>query len=440
MVTALTALAVAAAVAWSVSPLTVTCLAILWLMCRRAVRDLTGRERQWVIGVLTFAVVGRVAVVAVMLLVTNPLREQFYSFSPDGRFAIVRSLIALNEWSGVEIGAFYRLSLFDPYGGRAFYRWLAMLQWFFGPSPFALVLVSVCALIAAALLLYSLVRRRLGARAALVGLVVLLFWPTWFAWSVSMLKEATILLFGALIVWGGVKAVGHERRWFLAAVAIVVSVTSLIALRDGVAVIPVAGTALGLAGALAMRRSVTAIAAIVVCTIALAFAATRPSAQAFVAYQVRAAASRHVGHVASSGYDYRIVDQRFYSGWPEAPWTMQFDEGVRFLVRAAAAFILVPLPWQLPPAQALVFLPVQIAWYLLVALAFSGFWRGIRSAPHLAMVLAGCCVAGLAVIAPNSGNVGTLIRHRDMIVPFLVWLSAAGAARLVEGGRTHGMD
>jgi len=31
------------------------------------------------------------------------------------------------------------------------------------------------------------------------------------------------------------------------------------------------------------------------------------------------------------------------------------------------------------------------------------------------------------IIALSSGNVGTLIRHRDMIVPFVIWLGALGA-------------
>jgi hypothetical protein len=42
-------------------------------------------------------------------------------------------------------------------------------------------------------------------------------------------------------------------------------------------------------------------------------------------------------------------------------------------------------------------------------------------------MFAGLIGAGLAVIAMNSGNVGTMVRHRDTVVPFVVWLSALGA-------------
>ena len=39
----------------------------------------------------------------------------------------------------------------------------------------------------------------------------------------------------------------------------------------------------------------------------------------------------------------------------------------------------------------------------------------------------------LLITFSNSGNIGTLIRHRDIVLPFLAWLSAAGAARIARG-------
>jgi len=34
-------------------------------------------------------------------------------------------------------------------------------------------------------------------------------------------------------------------------------------------------------------------------------------------------------------------------------------------------------------------------------------------------------------VAVTSGNVGTLIRHRGLAVPYLLWLSVLGACQLV---------
>lgn len=41
-------------------------------------------------------------------------------------------------------------------------------------------------------------------------------------------------------------------------------------------------------------------------------------------------------------------------------------------------------------------------------------------------------MVGGVTIALNSGNLGTMVRFRDTIVPFVVWLSARGAISLVN--------
>ena len=47
-------------------------------------------------------------------------------------------------------------------------------------------------------------------------------------------------------------------------------------------------------------------------------------------------------------------------------------------------------------------------------------------------------MAAAALVAVTSGNVGTLIRHRGLALPYLVWLSAAGAAALINPRRPDG--
>ena len=426
------AAAAALGAAWAFSPVSVLAVLVLAALCHWAARGVAGVERRWVIGALASAMAARIIVLVAVFLITNPAREQFHGVIPDGRYAIVRSLIVLNHWTGVEIGPFYRLSIFDSYGGREYYEYLALVQLLFGRAPYAIVLTSVCAFALAAVVMYRLVRPQLGPAIALGGLIVVLYWPTWFVWSVSMLKESLQFLLAAAVVWGSLHVV--KRRTGLIALAVVAAAVAMTAtLRAGVAAIPVAGALLGLLAAAALRRSAAAIALAGATVVFGAVAVSRPAVQTRMAVEVRSAVGRHVGHVRSVGNAYKVADQRFYSDWPQSWTTTHRDEGIRFLIRAAAAFVLVPLPWQMATPAGLAVLPQQLAWYALVALALPGVWFGLRQAPQLTMTLAGCCVAGLVVIAPNSGNIGTLLRHRDMIVPFLAWLSAAGAARIVRG-------
>jgi hypothetical protein len=142
--------------------------------------------------------------------------------------------------------------------------------------------------------------------------------------------------------------------------------------------------------------------------------------------EIESAVNYHVGHIESPGKSYRAADQIFYDAWPLSP-AVSVDAGARFLLRSAAMFVAVPLPSQVVSVSEVVFLPQHFIWCLLVPLACAGGIIGLRRDALLTGMLAGYCLAGMAVIAPYSGNIGTLIRHRDMIVPFMVWLSGLGA-------------
>jgi hypothetical protein len=101
-------------------------------------------------------------------------------------------------------------------------------------------------------------------------------------------------------------------------------------------------------------------------------------------------------------------------------------------------FVLVPLPSHIVSVISLAFVPQQLAWLVLLAFACWGAWIGFRRDALLTGMCIGHCLAAAAVIAPNSGNIGTLIRHRDIIVPLVVWLSGLGAVgALGTISRTH---
>jgi hypothetical protein len=79
----------------------------------------------------------------------------------------------------------------------------------------------------------------------------------------------------------------------------------------------------------------------------------------------------------------------------------------------------------------LLFLPQQMAWYVLVGFAMIGVVEGCRRDALATWLFIGMSTAGAAVIALNEGNIGTMVRHRDSIVPFVACLGAIGATALL---------
>lgn len=423
---------VLAGLAYSLSPLTVLFALLLPLLFWWAARGLDPTDRRRILGLLALATVLRVVVIGVLLLTTNSA-QHYNTFFPDAHYAIARSLWVRNTWLGVAIGPQYRVNMYDPYGATSYSYVLAFIQVLVGPSPYGLNFVSVTAFLAGAIALYRIARESFGRQAAFLALVVLLFWPTTFAWSVSMLKESMQFGLTALLIAFALWAVRSRtvRARVVGAVLALATGYAISTLRSAALGVAVSGVAIGVVAWALTRRRWVAIATAVLLAAGGVAAAGRPSVQQQMLDLVRSAADRQVGYWASSGYGYKTLDQRFYSSGAKATRAMAPDEAVRFLVRAVGAFFTVPLPWQLASRASLVYLPQQCAWYALVLLGIPGVVVGFRRDPLLTWILLACLVAGVAVIAPISGNIGTLVRHRDMVVPALVLLSTAGFASIL---------
>src|ERR1700731_2866673 len=76
-------------------------------------------------------------------------------------------------------------------------------------------------------------------------------------------------------------------------------------------------------------------------------------------------------------------------------------------------------------------MPEQIAWYVLAALVPAGLLLSFRRDVLVTALLISYAAIWSFVIAITSGNVGTLIRHRGMSIPYLVWIGAVGGCELL---------
>jgi hypothetical protein len=61
-----------------------------------------------------------------------------------------------------------------------------------------------------------------------------------------------------------------------------------------------------------------------------------------------------------------------------------------------------------------------------------GLMAALRRDPPLTCVLAAHGALVVLMVALTSGNVGTLIRHRGLALPYFVWFSALAACHLLN--------
>lgn len=403
-------------------------------------RGLGDRERRYVWGVLAVAIAIRVVAVAALFLGTDNNQLVSFFWDGDGAYLKLRALAIRNVWMGVQISPVDLFNAYMPfYGWSSFIYVMAYLQYLIGPAPYGVHLLNVSFFVAAAVMIHRLIRSTYGRAPALLGFGLMLLLPTLIAWSVSALKESLCVFLIAVSLRLAIVATRRAVRMRHRLVGISGLAAAIVAgntVRPGLSVIMVLGLGAGFAASVVVRRAIVAIL-VVLC---LPFVASRlwevPRVQAPIMAQLKSAAAQHRASFFAEGASYQLLDDRFYRAYPENKRPniseMTPDEGLRFAARAPVSFVAFPLPWQISPRVAIVLvtLPQQLVWYMLVFFSCVGVFVGLRRDALVTCMLAGLSLAGAAAVALNNGNIGTMVRFRDLIVPSVVWLSALGATAM----------
>jgi hypothetical protein len=437
------AIGVALGLLYTLSPLTVCFALAMIALLRWSGRGLADVERRWIQGLLLAAIAARVAAIAGLFLATDHARVPFGSFFGDEEYFIKRSLWLRNVALGHAIHRADLIYAFDDYSYTSYLYVLALLQVLFGPAPYGLHLFGASVYLAGAVLLFRLVQRSLGPVTAFGGLALLLFLPSLFAWSISALKEPLYFAIGAGTLVATVRAV-REPRWktrLALTLAIALAAIVMQTIREGGFAIAAGGIVGGLGLAALSLRPRIAWGLVLAAPFIVMSAWRIPDVQIASSRAVRQVAKVHWGHIQTAGYTYKVLDDRLYHDRSSID-SMDRGEALRYLVRAAVAYLTVPLPWKIEGRAALLYVPEQMVWFLMLALAPLGVASGSRRDPLVTWLLVAFALAAAVPVALTSGNVGTLVRHRGLAVPFLAWLSAAGVAELAVrlGRRSSSID
>jgi hypothetical protein len=421
---------------YALSPLTVLFVMAMVVMLHWAVQGIERDERKWLLVLLIGAVVVRVAAVALLFASTNHAQVPFGSFFGDEEYFIKRAIWLRNVGTGLPVHGADLIYAFDEYSATSYLYVIAFVQFLVGTAPYGVHLLGIACHLFGAILLYRVARSSFGRMPSFIGLAIVLLMPTLFAWSISALKDPLFFALSAVTLSGAVNLV-RARLWrhrLMAAGAIALLCVVLATVRQGGGVLVIASIALGFVVAALVIRPRLLLASLVVLPIVIGTIMSRPQIQLRAYNVVQAAAGQHWGHVATPGWVYKLLDDRLYPDRGEI-LDLRAGEALRFLVRAVTGYVTVPLPWEAQSTPALAYLPEQLFWYVLVALFVPGVLCAFRRDALVAALLFGYAMVAALMVAMTSGNVGTLIRHRGLALPYIVWLSAVGACELATAAR-----
>ena len=425
---------VVAGALYTVSPLTAWCIPLALIVLTLAGRGLPVHERRWLNALLVIALALRLAIIGAMFTVNTPLHddESVAMLNGDEAYGLSRALRTRDVLTAAPVTQYDYFVAYDEYGRNSYITMLTAIQMLFGPTPYSMRLLNTICFVVAAILLFRLTRTAFGAPPAFGGLVVLLFLPTLFAWSISLLKEPIYLFVTAVVLTAAVSVVrpGPWRTRTLAFVAMVAGLALTRDLRPSALPLALLGLGCGLVALWFFSTPFRYRMALAVLVILAVFLITsRTSAQQRVLGTLDAAAKTQTGHVFTVGHAYKLLDDEFYFE-PVTPlgstFTLTGAEAARYVIRAAVSFVFTPFPWEFASPRELLFLPEHTLWYVMAALFPFGLVAGWRRDPAVTMLLAGYMLPTAAAIALTNGNVGTLLRLRGIVVPYVVWVSAVG--------------
>lgn len=146
---------------------------------------------------------------------------------------------------------------------------------------------------------------------------------------------------------------------------------------------------------------------------------------------------RHMGYVHTESTTYRYLPDRFYNASSPLLKGTLTDADARAVIRslpiAAMHYLLQPFPWWPMKRFAGPIIAQMIGWYFLLLFAAIGVAAGLRWNAWNCGFLAAAGSVWVLMGALSGGNIGTLIRLRDMVTPIVLIFAAAGLWALVRG-------
>lgn len=424
------------AVVYILSPMTVWFAVAMIPVFVLAGWGLPREERRWVWALLATAIGVRVLMVAGLLVSTDPeqVNVSFSSFffDNDGSASKLRSLWIRNAWLELPIEPFAYHAFARDYGWTTYLNVIAYAQYLLGPAPYGIHFLNIGFFMGAAVILYQVARRAYGGFSATIGLGILLLFPGTVLWSSSAMKESFQYALIAAVVVACIETL--RREWWLrraaAALAAVMVFAALMTVKREIAWVTLSAVAVGATASFVIRRRSLLLIAPLVLAIGV-WAGIRQDAVRERATAVLArAVALHMGHVNTRGHHYKLLDQEFYSSFDTPDYSDRLTpaQTARFVIRGLAAFLVVPLPWQALSTAEILFVPAQMFWYCILLLAAAGLASALRRDVLVTAVFISSCALFAVARGITEGNIGTLVRHRDIVVPFLAWFSGIGAA------------
>ena len=358
-------------------------------------------------------------------LSSDPLIEDRFAFGliGDGAFTSLKGWWWSQIWHDkIKLDWFISGSQGpDPYDYH-FYLY-AIFYYLFGFSQLAAKFINSLFSVGMAILIYYIAKDVFNRRVAKVAAILSAFFPTIILWSVTALKEPISSFFLCLTIFSLQRLIFQRKIRYL--FPLFISFANIfIRQQFGIFTLLIASFSLfiGLLKSKFLRLIIiTVIFAIMITPVARE---KINSVESKLIYRINILIGMQRGSSSAGSSAYRIYpeDLERISSVKQL-FSLSF---VFSVVKGLGFFLLVPFPWSISSKLQLITYPQVVLWYFLLGFALLGIAYALRynfkkSILVLFFLFSSALLSGMA-----SGNIGSAMRHRDIITPLFLLFSAAG--------------
>lgn len=326
-------------------------------------------------------------------------------------------------------------------------RWLFMVEkpdygfiiytifyYFFGFAQIAVRFFNCLLGVFSALVVYLIAKEAFDKHIAKNAYMLALFFPTLFLWSTTNLKETPTFFLIALLILVSIKFRQKPRISYMLYGLLLIFLVSQI--RNNL-LLPVL-VSFFVPMAFMKPRLIWRIV-----VFSLLFAVIMKlsghdcvsAAKNLFFRQVNSMVEFQRGFVSEGGLTYKIYPEGIYNAPGGA---ITFLDFIHAFIKGWAYFLFVPFPWDIQSFLELISMPVVLLWYSLFLLSIQGVVFAFRRTYSKASIILFYVILITTPLALISGNIGTVFRHRDLVLPLYLIFAAAGIPRMRGAGGANG--
>lgn len=303
--------------------------------------------------------------------------------------------------------------------------WNAIVYFFTGKSPLCVVFINCLLGSFTVIIIYYITRFICDKKIAKLASILVAFWPSTFFWSIQNLKDPMILFLATLLIWAVLHIKVRFRLSFL--IILILSTILLKQMRFFLfALFYVVILPLSLLFPVWKRRKLE----ITVLALLLAVGAFFYIDSMKIIFMDNLLGAEQNQSFLSWAYKMRTY--RTLDASSAFLTNIDFSDPLKMGFFMPAALLVIwfaPFPWQVGSALQIIALPEMLIYYMLIPSMIFGIKFVVRNKLSKGGLIIAYIIVITFVLAFIEGNVGTLFRHRSMMLPFYLIFIAIGLNR-----------